>query len=244
MVVEHVCVSEGQALAFDRRWAIHRARDGRTVNGKKYPAVHQLRATYDLEQKIVQLQAPEQAEQRFSLEGDFQALNHYLSDYFGEAVAVSEDKKRGFPDHTTGNVGASLVSIQTLATVAEWFELSLEEVNRRMRMNFIVEAPAAFAEDALLSQSKENPNGFRFGEVGWSAYKPCVRCPVPTRDSKTGAVIRGFQKEFMQRRLAAQPQLLEHALYEHAYMCGLVLQLLAASVGKTIRVGAVIEAMK
>ena len=54
----------------------------------------------------------------------------------------------------------------------------------------------------------------------------------------TGEVIRGFQKEYMQQRLALQPNLLEHPLYAHAYMCGLVLIIPPASIGKTIQVGA------
>lgn len=237
VVVNQVQVTAGQALEFDRRWAIHRKRDGRTVNGKKYPAVHQLRSSFELDERVVRLQAPQQAEERFALVGDLAPLNEYLSDYFGEAVAVSEDEHSGFPDHTTGNVGASLVSRQTLQQVGAWFDLPEEEVNRRMRMNFIVEAEAAFEEDGLLSQSKEQPNVCNFAGVEVWPYKPCVRCPVPTRDSQNGAAIRGFQKEYMQRRLALQPQLLEHPLYAHAYMCGLVLVIPEISVGKTIQVG-------
>lgn len=237
VLVNEIQVTTGQVLEFDRRWAIHRKRDGRTVNGKKYPAVHQLRAAFELEERVVRLQAPQQAEEKFMLVGDFHLLNEYLSDYFGEAVGVSEDGHKGFPDHTTGNVGASLVSRQTLQQVGAWFDLPEEEVNRRMRMNFIVEANAAFEEDNWLSQSKEHPNACNFGTVEVWPYKPCVRCPVPTRDSRNGETIRGFQKEYVRCRLALQPQLLEHALYPHAYMCGLVLIIPEVSVGKTIRVG-------
>ncbi|MFK7798011.1 MAG: MOSC domain-containing protein [Aureispira sp.] len=235
--VNQVQVTTGQALEFDRRWAIHRKRDGRTVNGKKYPAVHQLRTSFELEQRMVRLQAPQQVEEQFALVGNLNPLNEYLSDYFGEAVEVSEDGHSGFPDHTTGNVGASLVSRQTLQLVGAWFDLPEEEVNRRMRMNFIVDAAAAFEEDQWLSQRKEKPNACNVGGVEVWPYKPCVRCPVPTRDSRNGAAIRGFQKAYMQRRLALQPQLLEHPLYAHAYMCGLVLIIPEISVGKTIQVG-------
>lgn len=132
VLVNEVQVTAGQALEFDRRWAIHRKRDGRTVNGKKYPAVHQLRAAFDLKERLVHLQAPQQTAEKFILAGDFDLLNEYLSDYFGEAVEVSENGHRGFPDHTTGNVGASLVSRQTLQQVGAWFDLPEEEVNRRM----------------------------------------------------------------------------------------------------------------
>jgi uncharacterized protein YcbX len=237
VVVNQAKVTTGQALEFDRRWAIHRKRDGRTVNGKKYPAVHQLRALFELEERVVHLQAPQQAAQKFALVGDFAPLNEYLSDYFGEAVEVSEDEHRGFPDHTTANVGASLVSRQTLQQVGAWFDLPEEEVNRRMRMNFVVDASAAFEEDKLLAQNKEQPNAFNFGKVEVWPYKPCVRCPVPTRDSQNGEAIRGFQKEYVQRRLALQPQLLEHPLYAHAYMCGIVLIIPEASVGQIMEVG-------
>lgn len=242
VLLPQVSITEGQALEWDRRWAIHRKRDGRTVNGKKYPAVHQLRAGFDLENKQVELQAPNQAPEPFILEGDLHLLNAYLSDYFGEAVEVLENAHRGFPDHTTGNVGASMVSVATLQQVGEWFDLPFEEVNKRMRMNIIVEGGAAFEEDALLSHSKEHPHSYWFGEVEVQTYKPCVRCPVPTRDTATGEVIRGFQKEYMQQRLALQPQLLEHPLYPHAYMCGLVLVIPPSSVGKRLQMGDVMVA--
>lgn len=243
VVVDTIQITEGQALAFDRRWAIHRKRDGRTVNGKKYPAAHQLRTSFQLEDKKVTFRAPNQGAECFSLEGDRRAMNAYLSNYFGEEVEVLENTHRGFPDHTTGKVGASMVSLQTLALVGAWFDLSLEEVNRRMRMNLIVEARHAFEEDELLADNKENPNQFLFGEVAVQTYKPCVRCPVPTRDTVTGAVIRGFQKEYMQHRLALQPELLKHPLYAHAYMCGLVLIIPPVSIGKTIQVGAKITSL-
>lgn len=244
VLLPQVSITQGQALEWDRRWAIHRKKDGRTVNGKKYPAVHQLRATFDLENKQVRLQAPKQVQEQFTLEGDLQELNAYFSGYFGEAVEVLENTHRGFPDHTTGNVGASMVSVATLQQVGEWFNLPLEEVNKRMRMNIIVEGGAAFEEDALLSKSKEHSHSYWFGEAEVQTYKPCVRCPVPTRDTATGEVIKGFQKKYMQQRLALQPQLLEHPLYPHAYMCGLVLVIPPSSIGKTMQVGDEIVAKK
>lgn len=244
VVLDQVTITQGQALAFDRRWGIHRTIDGRTVNGKKYPAVHQLRSTYHLAEKEVTLQAPQQVAEKFTLEGDRSLLNAYLSDYFEEAVEVLENVSRGFPDHTTGNVGASLVSTQTLAQVGAWFDLPIEEVNRRMRMNFIVEGPKAFEEDHLLGKDEAHPASFFFGEVELTAYKPCVRCPVPTRDTRTGAVIKGFQKDFVQQRLALQPNLKDSAFYPHAYMCGLVLIIPKASTGKSISVGQELSSSK
>ncbi|MGH1335800.1 MAG: MOSC domain-containing protein [Aureispira sp.] len=238
VLVDEVQITEGQALALDRRWAIHRKSDGRTVNGKKYPAVHALRTSFQLEHKMVTFKAPNQTAAQFSLEGDLSRMNAYLSAYFGEEVEVLENAQRGFPDHTTGKIGASIVSIQTLELVGQWFDLPLEEVNKRMRMNFIIEANQAFEEDALLADNKENPNRFLFGGVEVKTYKPCVRCPVPTRDTTTGEVIRGFQKAYLQHRLALQPELLKHPLYPHAYMCGLVLIIPPSSIGKTIPIGA------
>jgi uncharacterized protein YcbX len=237
VVVEQSTITTGRSLHFDRRWALHRSSDGKTVNGKKYPAVHRLRARYDLANKWVGLTAPQQREEGFVLEGDYKALNAYLSDYFGEQVSVSENVQQGFPDHTIGNVGASLISTATLKRVGTWFDLSVEEVNRRMRMNLIVEANEAFDEDALLAEDPENLKDYYLGEVLLHPYKPCVRCPVPTRDAQTGAITRGFQKAYVQQRLALQPQLLEHPLYDHAYNCGLVLQLSTAAIGKKLQVG-------
>lgn len=241
--LQEVTITKGQTLSFDRRWAIHRKRDGRTVNGKKYPAIHQLRTSYNLEEKELFLKAPHQAKEKFSLVGELLSLNTYLSDYFGEEVEVLENAIKGFPDHSTNNVGASLVSIQTLEQIGAWFDLPVAEVNRRMRMNFIVDAKQRFEEDKMLANNKINPKTYLFGDIEVQTYKPCVRCVVPSRDSKTGTLMKGFQKEFMQQRLELQPHLLEHPLYPHPYMCGLVLLIPKASIGKTIEVGAEIVAM-
>ncbi|NLR92161.1 MOSC N-terminal beta barrel domain-containing protein [Flammeovirga agarivorans] len=234
VVLDEVKITDGLTLENDRRWAIHRKSDGRTVNGKKYPAVHQLRSEFDLNNKTVALGIGDASKENFLLEGDYTQLNAFLSEYFKEEVHVLENTSTGFPDHNGGNVGASLVSNQTFQLVGEWFDLDPEEVNRRMRMNFIINSEYAFQEDELMGVDKQHPKPFFINNVQLNGYKPCERCPVPTRDSYTGEVVKGFQKKFLQNRLATQPDLLSNQIYAHAYMCGIVLNIPSASAGKVI----------
>ncbi|NME69815.1 MOSC domain-containing protein [Flammeovirga aprica] len=235
VVLDEVEISEGATLKWDRRWGIHRKSDDRTVNGKKYPSIHQLRANYDLDTLKVELSSDKVGTTSFVLEGDYSQLNQYLSDYFEEEVYVLENASTGFPDHSGGNVGASLVSLQTLQKVGEWFDLPVEEVERRMRMNFIVDNETAFGEDDLMGPTKSEPRSFYINEVELRGYKPCERCPVPTRDSYTGEANKGFQKAFLNKRKELQPQLLENKIYAHAYMCGIVLNIPETSIGKVVK---------
>ncbi|MBD0402084.1 MOSC domain-containing protein [Flammeovirga sp. EKP202] len=237
IVLDEVEISEGATLKWDRRWGIHRKSDGRTVNGKKYPTIHKLRTKYDLEDLRVEISSSKVGIGSFVLEGDYTQMNQYLSDYFEEEVYVLENAKTGFPDHSGGNVGASLVSIQTLEKVGEWFDLSVDEVERRMRMNFIIDNESAFGEDNLMGPSKSEPRSFFINDTELRGYKPCERCPVPTRDSITGEAMKGFQKAFLNKRKELQPSILDNELYAHAYMCGIVLNIPEQSVGKLVKSG-------
>ncbi|OHX65078.1 MOSC domain-containing protein [Flammeovirga pacifica] len=233
ITVNEVQITEGKTLVNDRRWGIFRTSDGRTVNGKKYPKVHQLRAKFDLDQLSVELR--DQAKTDFFSLEDRKLLEEYLSDYFEENVEVRENDATGFPDHTSGNVGASLISTNTIDWVAKLYHLSSDEVVRRMRMNLIIEADEVFEEDQWIGVDKSNPHQIKIGDVVLNAYKPCERCPVPTRDSFTSEVNKGFQKTFVKERLALQKDLLDHPLYAHAYMCGIVLNVPQISMGKVLK---------
>ncbi|ANQ48014.1 MOSC domain-containing protein [Flammeovirga sp. MY04] len=236
IAVDQVEITEGKTLEFDRRWGIFRKSDGRTVNGKKYPAVHQLRAKFDLNTKSIELRS-EATTQFFSLEDDIHILNQFLSDYFEESVEVKENPQTGFPDHSGGNVGASLISDKTIQWTSQLYDLPEEEVIRRMRMNLIISTERAFEEDEWIGIDKEHPKGIFSNSIRLNAYKPCERCPVPTRNSYTSEVMRGFQKIFVQERTKLQPQLLDHPLYAHAYMCGIVLNIPEESIGKILKTG-------
>ncbi|AZQ61692.1 MOSC domain-containing protein [Flammeovirga pectinis] len=241
VVLQEVEITNGGTLKWDRRFGIHRKSDGRTVNGKKYPKIHQLRSTFDLENMIVEFWSEDFPLSKFSLKNDLVKIGVYLSEFFEEEVYLLENENTGFPDHTSGNVGASLISTQTLEKVGQWFNLPVEEVLRRMRMNIVIDAPSAFYEDNLLGVDKLHPKPFKIGAIQLNGYKPCERCPVPTRDSYTGEVIKGFQKEFLQKRLQLDPSIKTNILYKHAYMCGIVLTIDQASYGQVLTLNEIIE---
>ncbi len=207
------------AIAGDRRFALVDA-EGRFVNGKRTPAIHRLRAEFDglsLDGQFsaVTLTGPDGARRRFAGETWSADVVPYLSDYFDMAVRVIENAVTGFPDDLD-SPGPTLLSTATIATVAEWFGLSVEETTRRFRANVVLTAAEPFAEDLLFGTAGAAPV-LRIGAVRLIAVNPCQRCVVPTRDSRTGDVLAGFQKEFARLRQASLPEAVARDRFNHFY---------------------------
>src|SRR5437762_12838108 len=98
VAVETAQVLESGALEFDRRWVLVDAQ-GRFVNGKRTPRMHQLRSVFDLAASGVTLSAAGQ-ENTFALDADRQPLEAWLSEFFGLAVRLEKNPAAGFPDDT------------------------------------------------------------------------------------------------------------------------------------------------
>jgi uncharacterized protein YcbX len=147
----------------------------------------------------------------------------WLSAAFGEPVLLVERRDGGFPDDREA-AGPTLVSTASLEEVGRWFGLGLDEVRRRFRANLEIGGCDAFWEDALASPARPElqpslldlppdvavdpyadlpppePREFSIGEVRFRAVNVCRRCPVPARDSRTGAVAEHFRDAFEARR--------------------------------------------
>jgi uncharacterized protein YcbX len=82
------------ALEFDRRWAMVDAH-GHFVNGKRRPAVHSVRAEYDLAKREVALNG-----QMFSLAHEGETIAKWFSELLGDPVEWRENVEAGFPDDT------------------------------------------------------------------------------------------------------------------------------------------------
>lgn len=213
-VPESSLVSPG-ALEFDREFAIHN-RQGDWVNAKRTDQIHRLRANYDLALRDVELWVDDESERaRFNLDTQIKALNDWLSRFFAEPVTVEQNPFGGFPDDSE-SPGPTIVSTGTLRRVGEWFELPVDEVRRRFRANLEIDIEEPFWEDRLIAPE---PQAVRFtiGDVIFEGTNPCQRCPVPTRDSRTGEPTRDFPRTFSLARQRELPEFAPRERFNHFF---------------------------
>ncbi len=67
--------------------------------------------------------------------------------------------------------------------------------------------------------------------------KPCQRCVVITRDSKTGEAYPNFQKTFVTQRRTTLPEWAERTRFNHFYRLAINRRLPVTEEGKTICIG-------
>lgn len=148
----------------------------------------------------------------------------WLGEALGIGVLLLERPDGGFPDDREAP-GPTLVSTATLVEVARWFGFDVAESRRRFRANLEIGGSDAFWEDTLASPARPElapamtdpvladlpadpyadlpppePREFSIGDVRFKATNVCRRCVVPTRDSRTGAVMAQFREAFEARR--------------------------------------------
>jgi MOSC domain-containing protein len=222
--VDAATVLPSGALAGDRRWAFVDGQD-RLVNGKQFPAVHQVRTTIDPDASTGVFDGC-----HFFLAGDVTPLENWMSDRLGTAVRLDENPLAGFPDDTA-SPGPTLIATATLEAVAGWFDLSLEQARARFRTNIEIGGVPAFWEDAFYGGT------CRIGEVPLVLVNPCARCVVPSRDARTGEPSIGFQKRFAEQRRATLAPGVDPTPFNHYYRLAVNSRLAPPSPGGTIRVG-------
>jgi uncharacterized protein YcbX len=209
------------ALENDRRWRLVDL-DGRVVNAKRTARFHAIRAEYDLAERLISLSrwadGPTEPADTFPLTPGPEGPCAWLSEALGMRVLLEERCDGGFPDDREAP-GPTLVSTASLEEVARWFGLDLPEARRRFRMNLEIGGCEAFWEDSLASPARQGvpsiadlpadlaidpyadlpplePREFVIGEVRLRAERVCRRCPVPTRDSRSGAIKELFREAF------------------------------------------------
>lgn len=212
------------ALEFDRRWALVDARS-RFVSGKNRPEICSIRATYNLARLEVELDG-----RAFSLERDGRAIAAWFSARLGETIEWAENVEFGFPDDTEAS-GPTFVSAASIARVAEWFQLPVDDVRRRFRANVEFDGVEAFWEDRLYGSR------FRVGDVDVDVVNPCQRCVVPSRDALTGSPDAGFQKRFAELREMQMPAFAVTGQFNHYYRFAVNTRIPRSQAGKVIRVG-------
>ncbi|GAB4227464.1 MAG: MOSC domain-containing protein [Elainellaceae cyanobacterium] len=232
--VQQSAISVGGALAHDREFAIVDAQ-GKFVNGKRTPKIHQIRSAFDLNQRTVTVQIPEQPPQTFHLDDDRSALASWLSNYFSYPVSLQQNQAQGFPDDIEAS-GPTVVSTATLETIARWFPaLTLDQIRQRFRTNLEVAAAPAFWEDQLFGTVDEQMP-FQIGTVQFWGCNPCQRCIVPTRDPQTGNSYPNFQKTFVAQRQATLPAQVERSRFNHFYRLTLNTKIPASEAGKMLAI--------
>jgi uncharacterized protein YcbX len=219
----------------DRRWAIVDPMR-QFVNGKRTPAIHLIRATFEQNAAIVTLNHPNLESASFELAADVDRAGGWLSEAIGRKCMLIENLAIGFPDDADAS-GPTLVSVNSLERVAEWFGLELDEVRRRFRTNLEIDATEPFWEDRLVA-TDTGPMPFALGDVLLRGRTACQRCVVPSRNSQTGDAVSGFAKAFSARRQAELPAWAPADAFNHFYRLTLNTSLDPTHTGvMTIRLG-------
>jgi MOSC domain-containing protein len=95
----------------------------------------------------------------------------------------------------------------------------------------------AFWEDQLFAEEETSVIRFKIGDISFEGSNPCARCPVPARDSRTGATDDGFQKHFVEMRRAELPTWSPAARFDHFYRLATNTRVPSTECGKVLRVG-------
>lgn len=224
----------GGILEKDRVFAIYDA-EGKVVNGKRTPRVHELRCAFDPEIREVQIWPNGQMPQQFQLD-NLPRLDKWLSDFFAFPVALRHEPEKGFPDDREA-FGPTIVSEASLRMIQSWYpETTLESVRRRFRANLELLGEKPFCEDELFGAAGEL-KPFHVGEVKFFGHNPCQRCVVPTRDPDSAQPIAEFQKKFMQFRKEALPPWANVQRFNHFYRFAINTSVPPTEAGKQLRVG-------
>jgi uncharacterized protein YcbX len=238
VAVETVRITRGGILENDRIYGIYDT-EGKVVNGKRTPRVHELRCEFNPKITEVRLWHGDGSPVQFSLD-DRDPIGKWLGDFFNFPVVLQYEPDKGFPDDRTAS-GPTIVSKSSLHTVQGWFpELTLESVRRRFRANLELTDCEPFGEDRLFS-APEELRLFKVGPVQFFGHNPCQRCVVPTRDPDTALVVADFQKKFMQLRKEQLPDWANLQRFNHFYRFAVNTSVPPTEAGKPLRVGDLLE---
>lgn len=233
--VEATELMEAGPIVGDRRWAIVDPMR-QFVNGKRTAAVHSIRAAFAEGGTVVTLSRERLEGERFVLPDEAGRAGEWLSDAIGRKCLLIENLAVGFPDDADA-AGPTLVSTTSLERVAAWFELELDEVRRRFRVNLEIGAAEPFWEDRLAA-TETGATPFAIGGVRFRGRTLCQRCVVPSRDSASGEVISGFAKTFSAHRQTELPSWAPAEAFNHFYRLTLNTSLDPSADGpRQIRVG-------
>jgi uncharacterized protein len=236
IALEKAMITEGGCILHDREYAMS-DEAGNFIIGKTNPLVHSLRCRVDFETETISLRSRNETTwHQFHLQKEKQALQSFLSDYFGFPILVHQDKNGRFMDMPDVS-GVTMLSDSTLQSVSEWYpHLTVQETRKRFRATLEIQGVPAFWEDHLFSKEGKAIE-FKVGEVTMYGMSPRARCVVPTRNPDTGEVIHAFAKTFARQRAATLPEWSALNEYGHHYYLTVNCYLPPTETGKWIEVG-------
>jgi hypothetical protein len=257
VTVEQAALGPNGVLCGDRSYALVEAGvdpatasvggGGGYVNGKSEPAIHRLRANYELAGPAdatpiaVTLERPATGDvtadtATFALPEERDALAAWVGAYLGYAVDLVRDPG-GFPDDRAAP-GPTVTSVGTLEAVASWFDAVADarEVRRRFRPNIVLADCPAFFEDHLFSDHGEAVR-CTAGEATVLGVNPCQRCVVPSRHPDTGEPLENFRTRFVEQRRETRPSWTETDRFDHDFRLMVNTVVPEASWGTIIGVG-------
>jgi len=256
VTVEQAALGPNGVLHGDRSYALVEAGvdpetasvggDGGYVNGKSEPAIHRLRASYELAgpadatPTAVTLERPATGDvtadtATFTLPEERDALAAWVGAYLGYAVDLVRDPG-GFPDDRAAP-GPTVTSVGTLAAVASWFDAVADghEIRRRFRPNIVLADCPAFFEDQLFADHGAAVR-FTVGDTTVLGVNPCQRCVVPSRHPDTGEQLENFRTRFVERRRETRPSWTETDRFDHDFRLMVNTVVPEASWGQVIEV--------
>lgn len=225
------------ALAHDRAYAIVDVR-GNFVNGKQHAAIHRLRTRLDIASGLLALCDTSDrglADVALDIRSSRTVILEWLADFFGFKVTLEEDRETGFPDDRQ-SPGPTFIATATLAAIARWFDLPIDQVRPRFRTNIEIDDVPPFWEDRLFGRDGEIVP-FSVGAVRFNGINPCQRCAVPTRDPWTGVADRTFAPRFSSHRRDSLPSWSTRERFGHFFRVAVNTRIEARQPGDRITVG-------
>lgn len=223
------------AIEGDRRFAIV-DEHGLYVNGKRNARVHLLRSQYVPSTRQLTLSDDSGNNQAtFDVMAERRPLENWLCTFFDMPVTFRENLDEGFPDDLE-SPGPTLISTATLRVIADWFDLSLDDVRARFRANLEIDGVPPFWEDRLYGPPGTTM-AFKIGRVLFHGVNPCQRCVVPARNQKTGENIPDFAKRFVEMRKKYFPEWAEATRFNHHYRVAVNTRLALGQTDLVVNVG-------
>ena len=237
--VNEARIGPNGGLELDRVWALYSA-DGRWVNGKRTAATHLIRAAYAADISSVTFTVPGDRRKipamSFAFPGDTDGASEWFSMYFEQAIQVRYTRD-GFPDDGLAT-GPTIISTASLEAVCEWFpSITIDEARQRFRTTLEIDGVPAFWEDQLFAESETRVVRFKIVDVAFEGSNPCARCPVPSRDSHTGAADGVFQKRFSEQRRTQLPPWAPAERFDHFYRFAVNTRVPSTETGKLLSLG-------
>lgn len=239
-VPERALVDGGPA--WERRYTIVERTPGSDarpapVTAEREPRLRRLETTYDLERETVTVgERGSDDTATFHLDLDRECFASWLSEYLGYPVEIVRTDESGGPDAAAPS-GPTVVSAETLETVAEWYdEIDADELCRRFQPTLVVGGAPPFWEDRLYGRA-DRIVPVEVGSTTLYGTAPSQLRGVSARDPETGAQIDGFRETFVERRRTTLPDWATAVRFDHYFRLLSETRVPQASVGTTLSVG-------